>query len=184
MFDVVLEVGRVDGQDNQRRLTCIRRGEPAPPLTYIMDDEERLTAIADARSRSRVDAESDILAVVNASTEPLTSIEVRRRTPGLSRDAVRRVLTAHAVAGLILRDPPIGETAARRTVRWLAVPLAQSNLAQNSLSLSGEFGAPDGAAPDSAKTTAVTEPNGPCPSCGQPGWHPPCRPAPPRWSAS
>jgi DNA repair protein RadA/Sms len=150
MMDVVLELEPVDGHDRRRRLTVRRRRSQTAPLVYEMDDDERLVVIPDERSRGRVETEAAVLFVVNSSTEPLTSVEVRQRmNPRPSRDTARRALTALADGGRIMRDPPIGEDAGRRTVRWTSA-VAQLNLAQNSLPPLWEFGAPDGLAPDGA----------------------------------
>jgi hypothetical protein len=125
-FDVVLEVERVDGAERRRKLTCERRGEPAPPLLYEMDEDGRILVVPDGRSRNRVDLERDVLTVVNASAEPMTTVEARRRLdPPPSRDTVLRALTTLAEGGLVLREPPLSESAAGRTVLWKATSAAQ-----------------------------------------------------------
>jgi hypothetical protein len=158
MMDVVLELEAVDGHDRQRRLSVRRRRSQTAPLLFEMDDEDRLVVIPDARSRSRVEAEAAALAVIADAAEPLTSVEVRRRmTPRPSRDTVRRVLTAHAEAGRILRDPPIAEAAGRRAVRWTSATSSQLDLAQNFTFHTWKFAAPDDSAPDNDTSDAFTE---------------------------
>jgi len=156
MMDVALELEAVVGHDRQRRLTVRRRRSQTVPLLYEMDDDERLTVIPDGRSRSRVEAEADALAVVNAvDAEQLTSVDVRHLMPGHpSRDTVRRVLTTLAETGRIRRDPPITEDAGRRTVKWSSISARQLNLAQQNTSHTWEFSAPDDVAPDSAQPGA------------------------------
>ena len=157
MMDAVLELATVDGYDRRRRLTVRRRGSQVTPLVYEMDEDERLVVIPDARSRGRVETEAGAVFVVNESAEPLTSAAVRRQMdPRPSRDALRRALTAAARAGRIVRNPPITEDAGRRTVTWQSPAGAQLNLAQHSIPPTWEFGAPDGAAPDSPASVALT----------------------------
>jgi predicted ATP-dependent serine protease len=157
MMDVVLELEAVDGHDNRRRLTVRRRRSQTAPLVYEQDADDRLVVIPDARSRSRVEAEAAALFVVNASTGPLTTVEVRRgMTPTPSRDTVLRALNALAETGRILRDPPITETAERRTVTWGAAVADHAKLPQNSIPHTWEFAAADGVAADSAGSGALT----------------------------
>jgi DNA repair protein RadA/Sms len=157
MMDVVLELEAVDGYERRRRLTVRRRRSQTAPLVYEMDADDRIVVIPDARSRNRVETEAAALFVINASSEPLTSLQIRRQmTPSQSRDTVRRALTALAETGRIVRDPPITEDAGRRTVTWAPVVLAQRNLAQNSIPHTWEFGAPDVIAPDSPVSGALS----------------------------
>jgi hypothetical protein len=127
MMDVVLELEGVAGQDRQRRLTVRRRRAQTQPLTYEMDEDDRMVVIPDGRSRSRVEVEAAALTVVNASAEPMLTAEVRRRMVAkTSTDSVQRALKALAIEGRILRDPPIDRDAARRSVRWVALGLQTS----------------------------------------------------------
>ncbi|HEX6537680.1 MAG TPA: AAA family ATPase [Candidatus Dormibacteraeota bacterium] len=149
MFDNVLELQAVDGHERQRRLSVRRRREQTPPLLLEMDEQDRIKVVPDGRQRSRVDAEQSALAIVTAATNAMTTAEVRQQmAPAPSRDTVSRALLSLARAGSILRDPPIGEDAERKTVSWL--PLKQLDLPQNSYPLSGEFAAADDVAADSA----------------------------------
>jgi DNA repair protein RadA/Sms len=157
MMDVVLELEGVDGHERQRRLTVRRRRSQTAPLVYEMDPDDRILVIPDARSRSRVEAEAEAVFVVNASTEPVTTVEVRRgMSPTPSRATVLRALTALAETGRILRDPPISEAAKRRTPTWAPAALEHVNLAQNSIPPTWEFGAQDDVAQDSAVSGALT----------------------------
>jgi Bifunctional DNA primase/polymerase, N-terminal len=156
MMDVVLELEYVAGQENRRRLNVRRRGAQTLPLVYEMDDLGRMVVIPDARSRSRQEAEAAALFVVNESTAPLTSIQVRRQMIPASRDTVRRALTTLAEKGLILRDPPITEDAGRRTVTWSPAPADHLDLAQNFTPHRVEFTAPEGVAPDGDVSGALT----------------------------
>ncbi len=127
MMDAVLELVPVEGHDRQRRLTVRRRRAQTTPLVYEMTEDERLVVVPDGRARSRVEAEAAALFVVNDSTEPLTSMDVRRRMTSMpSRDTARRALIALAEAGRIRRHPPITEDAGRRTVTW--EPAAASHM--------------------------------------------------------
>lgn len=148
MFDNVLELHAVEGQERQRRLTVRRRREQTPPLLLQMNDQDRIVVVPDGRQRSRVEAEKSAVAVVNSSTRPLSTSEVRQQIHHApSRDTVQRALTAAATAGRILRDPPISDGAVERhKVKWL--PITQKNLPQNSYPLSGEFAAADFVAAD------------------------------------
>jgi hypothetical protein len=128
MMDVVLELEGVAGHDRQRRLTVRRRRAQTQPLTYEMDEDDRMVVIPDGRSRSRVEVEAAALTVVNASAEPMLTAEVRRRMVAkTSTDSVQRALKALAIEGRILRDPPIDRDAARRSVRWVALGLQTSS---------------------------------------------------------
>jgi hypothetical protein len=158
MMDVVLELDAVEGHERQRRLTVRRRRSQTAALLFAMDDEDRLVVVPDQRSRSRVESEAAALAVVSASDEPLTTAEVRRRmTPRPSPDTALRVLTDLAMAGRVLRDPPVTEAAHRRTVRWHSAASKQLPLPQNSTLLRGEFAAVDSSAVDSATFGAFRE---------------------------
>ena len=131
MFDCVLELEAVPDQERRRRLTSRRRRAQVAPLLYEMDAEDRLVVVPDARSRSRLEAEASALAVIAASTEPLSTTEVRRRmSPRPSPDTALRVLTALAESGRISRDPPITEPAERRRVTWVPAAAEQESAAE------------------------------------------------------
>ena len=128
MFDAVLELEAVAGHEQQRKLSVRRRGAHTRPLVYEMDPDDRLVVIPDGRARNRVEVEAAVLAVVDAASTPLTTAELRRRlAPPVPLETTRRTLIALAVAGRILRDPPITEDAKRRTVTWLAGGAGTSN---------------------------------------------------------
>jgi DNA repair protein RadA/Sms len=169
MMDVVLELERVDGHERRRRLTVQRRRRATAPLIYEMDEDDRIIVVPDARSRTRVEVEAAVLTEVNASSEPLTTAEVRRRmSPKPSADTVLRALIAVAKEGRIVRDPPITEDAWRRTVRWMRGPSATASTAETPLPI-GRDRAVDDAAVDSTVITR-TMPAGmrhsACPKCG------------------
>jgi DNA repair protein RadA/Sms len=106
-FDIVLELESVDGHERQRRLTARRRRRATAPLVYEMDDDDRIVVVPDGRSRGRVEMEAAVFTQVNASSEHLTTAEVRRRmTPKPSADTVLRALMAVATDGRITRNPP------------------------------------------------------------------------------
>jgi predicted ATP-dependent serine protease len=129
MMDVVLELEAVEGNERQRRLTVRRRRSQTVPLLYEMDDEERFIVVPDARSHSRIEVENAAFEVVNASTEPLKTADVRRKmNPKPHRDTMNRALTSLSENGRIRRDPPIGEDAERRTVKWFSATPTQTDL--------------------------------------------------------
>jgi AAA domain len=164
-FDIVLELERVEGHERQRRLTARRRRRATAPLTYEMDDDDRIVVVPDGRSRGRVEVEAAVVSQVTASAEPLTTAEVRRRmTPQPSLDSVLRALTAGAKDGRILRDPPIADDAWRRTVRWLrtrqvvttVTTSTAGKLPQDLHTRLGEISAVDDVAVDLAANTPST----------------------------
>lgn len=123
-----------------------------------------------------------VLTIVNAATDSLTTAEVARRmTPKPSRDTVLRALTTHAESGQILRDPPIGEAATRRTVTWRGKTVEQGNLPQDPHTHMGEISAADDiAAVTASSDTQIGRPidilqETRCPVCGCIGW---LKPAP------
>lgn len=73
-IDAVLELETVDGHERQRRLMVRRRRAQTPPLVFEMDAFDRITAIPDARSPSRVEAEPST-PIVSASIAPLTTLD-------------------------------------------------------------------------------------------------------------
>ena len=174
-FDIVLELETVEGHERQRQLTARRRRRATAPLTYEMDDDDRIIVVPDGRSRSRVEVEAAVLAQVGA--EPLTTAEVRRRmTPQPSLDSVLRALTACAKDSRILRDPPIGENAWRRTVRWFTPASTAGKLPQDLHTRLGEITAVESVAADSPSTAARTPgsddalKDARCPECHCVGW--------------
>jgi len=177
-MDAVLELEAVDGYERRRRLTTRRRRRATPALVYEMDDQDRIVVIPDARTRSRSEAEAAVLAIVNASPDPLTTAEVRRRmTPTPSSDTVLRVLTSIAKEGRIQRDPPIVENVARRTVKWQRGDSAAGDSAAASLLSIDRVRAAESVAADfAANTPSAPHQNGTaykdatCPDCGLTGW--------------
>jgi hypothetical protein len=156
-FDIVLELESVEGHERQRRLTARRRRRATAPLTYEMDDDDRIVVVPDGRSRGRVEVEAAVVSQVIASAEPLTTAEVRRRmTPQPSLDSVLRALTTAAKDGRVLRDPPIAEDAWRRTVRWFAPASTAGKLPQDLHTRLGEISAVDSVAVDLAANTPST----------------------------
>ena len=168
-FDIVLELEGVDGHERRRRLTARRRRRATAPLVYEMDDDDRIVAIPDARSRTRVEVAAVVLSIIKATEDKLSTAEVASRmSPRPSRDTVLRALTAHAEAGRILRDPPIAQAAARLTVTWCR----RAQLPQHLHTHMGEIGAADDLAADSASTyplisvSTLAVDTGTCPECG------------------
>jgi DNA repair protein RadA/Sms len=157
MMDVVIELSVVEGHERQRRLTVRARRSRTAPLLYEMDDDDRMVVVPDARSRNRVETEAAVLFAVNASTEPVTTVEIQRgMTPKPSRDTVHRALIVHAEAGRIHRQPPISEAAAGRTVKWVFASATHREPPQNSIPPVVEFGAEVGVAEVGGVSGALT----------------------------
>jgi hypothetical protein len=148
-FDIVLEIDKVDGHERQRCLTARRRRRATAPLVYEMDDDDRIIVIPDARSRSRLEIERLVVALVNASAQPLTTTEVRKlMTNQPSPDTVQRALAATAKDGRIQRDPPLGEVVERRKPKWLRSRELPHKVPQDLHTLMGEISAAECLAAD------------------------------------
>jgi hypothetical protein len=149
-MDVVLELEKVKDQERQRKLTARRRRRAIPPLIVAMDDDDRIVVIPDGRTRSRVETETVVAALVNASGSALTTLEVRKLMSNApSVDTVGRALLAAAKRGEIDRDPPVGEDAERRTPKWLRRASAAGKLPQDLHTRKCEISAADDVAADS-----------------------------------
>ena len=116
--DMALEILRHPKQPARRRVVPHGRIVSSPEFLYEMDRSGVFTQLGNPEDLELNEVMTRIQALLDSGWMKTKEISDSLDNPKPSDEQLRRALNGLAASGILQRDPPWGQDAARRTVRW------------------------------------------------------------------
>lgn len=116
-FDIVLEMAPDKEHENRRLLSGRARRVRVPNLVLEMDDDGVVSVLSNSQAAGE-GLDRLVIEALGGAGWLTTALVIMRVKASCSPSTVKRTLTKLARQGHVLREPPIGEDAKRRTVKW------------------------------------------------------------------